>query len=341
MVQANDPAVAEAAVATARAAELAGIELFARRRPAELTALAAGLRPLHAEAGDELMRQGDEAVSFLLISSGSAQVSHVGPDGAVTVSEVGAGMVLGEIALLRHGRRTATVVAAGALDGWIGDAGAFEELVHIPGVLEQLVRIARQRLAAYVAAIPIQARDGTELLLRPVLPGDIERTAHGRVKFSAETLYRRFQSARTPTPAMMHYLFEVDYLDHFVWLVTTVDGAPVADARFVRDTEDPASAEIAFTVGDAYQGRGIGTLLMGALAVVARGDGITRFTGQVLSENVAMRAIMDRHGAYWERDEPGAVVGTITVPDDADLPFDAALAERIGAVGRQVIRSVG
>lgn len=60
-------------------------------------------------------------------------------------------------------------------------------------------------------------RDGSELCLRPVLPGDNERTARGPVQFSSETFYRRFQTTRAPTPSLMRYLFEVDYVDHFVW----------------------------------------------------------------------------------------------------------------------------
>jgi hypothetical protein len=54
-------------------------------------------------------------------------------------------------------------------------------------------------------------------------------------------------TAPIPSPALLHYLSEVDYVDHFVWVVT--DGSdPVADARFVRDESDPKIAEIAFTV---------------------------------------------------------------------------------------------
>lgn len=49
-----------------------------------------------------------------------------------------------------------------------------------------------------------------------------------------------------------------------------IDGPVVADARFVRDHDDLASAEIALNVADAYQGCGIGTLLLGALAITAR-----------------------------------------------------------------------
>jgi GNAT superfamily N-acetyltransferase len=44
------------------------------------------------------------------------------------------------------------------------------------------------------------------------------------------------------------------------------------DARFVRDESDPKIAEIAFTVADAYQGRGIGSLLISALSIAARVD---------------------------------------------------------------------
>lgn len=326
---------------TLLAGELAAIDIFAGCPIEDLTPLAAVLKPLRAGAGKALMHQGERAVSFLLISSGSAEVRHSGDDGVTIVNEVSAGMVVGEIALLRQGRRTATVTTSEPLSGWVGDGPAFAQMVQIPAVMGRLVRTARQRLAAYITAIPIRAHDGTELLLRPALPGDSVRTVHGHVEFSAETLYRRFMSARTPSPTLMNYLFEVDYVDHFVWVVTEVDGSPVADARFVRDEHDATAAEVAFTVGDAYQGRGIGTFLMAALAIVARLDGVERFTARVLSENAPMRAIFDRHGAYWERDDPAVVTTVIDVPDQTGLPFDQDVADRIKEVGRQAIQAVG
>ena len=164
----------------------------------------------------------------------------------------------------------------------------------------------------------------------------------GRCCSPSETFYRRFQTTRTPTASLMAYLFEVDYVDHFVWVMTEgVDGPVVADARFVRDVADPTVAEVAFIVGDDYQGRGVGTFLMDALAVAARGDGVKRFTARVLAENysdarnprpvrspVAPRRA--RRGDH--RDRRAAAARRCRSPEA--LPRDQFLA-------RQAIRAVG
>jgi RimJ/RimL family protein N-acetyltransferase len=212
-------------------------------------------------------------------------------------------------------------------------------MLRIPGIMQRLVRTVRQRLAAFITPIPIGLRDGTQLMLRPVLPGDRERTVHGHVHFSNETLYRRFMSARLPNQALLQYLSEVDYVDHFVWVVT--DGRdPVADARFIRDETDPTVAEIAFTVADAYQGRGIGSFLIGALSVAARVDDVERFSARMLSDNLPMRAIMDRHGAVWQREDVGVITTVIDVPGPRDLGFGREMADQITRVARQVIEAV-
>ena len=140
----------------------------------------------------------------------------------------------------------------------------------------------------------------------------------------------------------MTYLFEVDYKDHFVWVMTEGrEGPVVADARFVRDENDPTVAEVAFIVGDDYQGRGIGSFLMSALAVAARGDGVRRFTARVLADNLAMRKILERFGAQWEREDLGIVTTTIDVPPLRELSISKVLYREIHAMARQVMRAVG
>jgi len=325
-----------------RAEGLSDMELFEDCSAEQLHIVAERLRPLRASAGQVLMRQGEQAVSFILIHSGRAEVRHTGEDDTVVLDEVSAGVIVGEIALLRDKPRTATVTATEPLSGYIGDEKAFAVIADLPGVSERLLRTARQRLAAFVTPISVTLKDGTELRLRPVLPGDSERSNHPSVEFSSETLYRRFMSARAPSPALMDYLFQVDYVDHFVWvLVDGVDGPVVADVRFVRDVDDASVAEIAFIVADDYQGRGIGSLLMDALTISAQIGGVRRFTARLLADNLRMRTILDRFGAEWEHDEPGVVTTEFDVPSLDALRIDSKTAAEIRAVTRQVVRAVG
>ena len=323
-------------------AELASMDVFDGCTPEALVPVAELLQPLQAPVGEVLMRQGEPAVSFLLIHSGRAEFRHTGDDGGVIAGEVSAGAIVGEIALLRGTERTATVTVTEPLSGFVGDGRAFEAMARIPDISERMVRTARQRLAAFVTPVPIQLADGSELDLRPVLPGDNQRITRGPVEFSSETLYRRFMSPSGPSGALMDYLFEVDYVHHFVWVLADgIDGPVVADARFVRDEDDPCLGEIAFIVGDEYQGRGIGNFLMDALIVAAHVDGLKRFSARVLSDNVPMRAILDKFGAQWTRDEPGIVTTVFDVPALDTLRIRPAVAGQIRDTARQVIRAVG
>ncbi|OCB38085.1 acetyltransferase [Mycobacterium malmoense] len=318
--------------------ELAALPVFAGVPAEDLAGLAGLLEPLHAIAGEVLMRQGERAESFAIIASGRLVVRHVGPKGRVTTTELASATIIGEIALLRHAPRTATVTAREDVRGYTGYGAAFDCILAMPVLADRMLRTARQRLAAFIAPIPVSTRDGAPLSLRPVLPGDAERFKSSG-SFSRETLYRRYQGG-APTDARLAYLFEVDYVDHFVWVVTDgVAGPVVADARFVRDQDDPASAEVALTVADGYQGRGIGTLLLGALAVAARVDGIKRFHARVLSDNPPARVLGDKVNARWAHEEPGVVTTTGEIPRFRDLPLDRAVYQQIRDVARQVINA--
>jgi protein lysine acetyltransferase len=322
--------------------DLVGLEFFADCQRESLGQLAQQLRPVNAAPGQVLMRQGEHAVSFLLIASGHAEVTHVGTDGDTVEIEVGPGLIVGEMALLRDTTRNATVTARDQLDGWVGGREAFTSLLDVPRMEDRLLRTARQRLATYLTPIAITMRDRTVLHLRPVLPGDKARLVHGPVQFSSETLYRRFQTTRTPTRSLMSYLFEVDYVDHFVWVMTDgEDGPVVADARFVRDEVDPGVAEVAFIVGDDYQGRGVGTFLMEALSIAARSERVQRFTARVLSDNHPMRVILDRYGAHWHRDDLGVVTTVVRVPTLRELTVSPALYREIRALARHVMWAAG
>ena len=79
------------------------------------------------------------------------------------------------------------------------------------------------------------------------------------------------------TPPLARYLAEVDYVDHFAWVAVDSSGVPVGGVTYVRSASDRALADISFLIEDQFQGRGLGTLLMGAVAIAARRNGIDAF----------------------------------------------------------------
>src|SRR6202008_3621924 len=70
------------------------------------------------------------------------------------------------------------------------------------------------------------------------------------------------------------------------------DGCGVGIARYIRDADDPQAAEIAVTIVDEWQGRGLGTELLSRLSDLARQAGIRRFTALVSAENPASAGVL-------------------------------------------------
>jgi RimJ/RimL family protein N-acetyltransferase len=75
-----------------------------------------------------------------------------------------------------------------------------------------------------------------------------------------------------------------------------VTGTVVGTARFVRDEDDPSSAEVAFEVVDACQGRGVGRKLLSELGALAQREGIERFHVTVVPGNEPALTLLRRSG---------------------------------------------
>jgi len=312
------------------AADLARCDVLAAAARADLESLAKFLTPFAAPAGTVLLRRGEVAEHFLLMTSGSARVAF-GEDAAQKVTVVAEGSILGEMALLRGTRRSATVTAMTGTRGLKGGRAAFARLLAIPGVLDKVVTTARQRLAAGMVPVPVTLRDGTTAGLRPVYPGDQQELMRGEL-FSARTRYRRFLGPGQVTAALARYLTEVDYVDHFAWVA--LDGADVlvGGVTYVRSASDPALADISLMINDEFQGRGLGTLLIGAVAIAARRNGISRFCADVLAENAPARAILNHAGITWEPAEAGVKHGLVTVPDPGTFGITPGTAAALAAI---------
>jgi len=312
-------------------ADLARCDVLAAATRADLESLAGLLTPFAAPAGTVLLRRGDVAEHFLLLTSGRARVA-VGEERAQKVTGVAKGSILGEMALLRGTRRSATVTAVTETHGLKGGRAAFTRLLAIPGVLEKVVIKARQRLAADTAPVPVILRDGTAAGLRPIYPGDQHRLVRGEPLFSAKTRYQRFLGAADITPALARYLTDLDYVDHFAWVAVDSADVSIGGATYVRSASDRALADIAFLITDQFQGRGLGTLLMGAIAIAARCNGISRFYADVLAENAPARAILRHAGIKSESAKAGVVQGYAAVPDPGKFGITPNTAATLAAV---------
>ena len=312
-------------------ADLERCDVLAAAARADLESLAGLLIPFAAPAGTVLLRRGDVAEHFLLLTSGRARVAF-GEQGAQKVTAVAKGSILGEMALLRGTRRSATITAVTETRGLKGGRAAFARLLAIPEVLEKVVIQARQRLAADLVPVPVTLRDGTAAGLRPVYPGDQYALVRGEPLLSVKTRYQRFLGAVHMTPALARYLAEVDYVDHFAWVAVDSTDVPVGGASYVRSASDRALADISFLIEDEFQGRGLGTLLMGALAIAARRNGISRFCADVLAENAPMRAILAHAGIKWQPAQAGVVHGYAAVPDPGKFGITPGTAAALAAV---------
>ena len=76
----------------------------------------------------------------------------------------------------------------------------------------------------------------------------------------------------------------------------------------IEGEDRPEAAEVAFTVADGWQGRGVGSFLLDALAERARENGITVFTAEMLASNHAMRALFEHLGDVRWADTGDAVL---------------------------------
>jgi RimJ/RimL family protein N-acetyltransferase len=117
------------------------------------------------------------------------------------------------------------------------------------------------------------------------------------------------------TKIELERLVDVDSPIHrAVVAIERASGESIGIARYVRDADDPQTAEVAFAVVDAHQGRGVGSSLATALADVARRDGVRRLRAAIAPGNGAAVALVRRLGdpLEWRR-EAGLIEVTIAL----------------------------
>jgi len=146
-------------------------------------------------------------------------------------------------------------------------------------------------------------------MIRPVRPVDAQLLADGFARLSARSRRLRFLTPKTElSPAELRYFTDLDHHDHeALGALDHADGRGVGIARYIRDADDPQAAEIAVTIIDDWQGRGLGTELLAQLSERARSEGIRRFTALVAAGNPAMAGLLRNVRADLVRREHGAL----------------------------------
>ncbi|OXM47987.1 GNAT family N-acetyltransferase [Amycolatopsis thailandensis] len=166
--------------------------------------------------------------------------------------------------------------------------------------------------------------DGGTVHLRPVIPSDAEGLVafHGRL--SERTRYFRYFGAYPRIPQRDLERFSVvDHHDRVAFVALLGDDI-VAVGRYERLDQGP-SAEVAFVVDDAHQGRGLGSILLEHLAAAASESGLRRFVAEVLAENAAMVRVFRDAGYQVSREIEEGVL---------HLEFDIDPTEESLAVAR-------
>lgn len=148
-------------------------------------------------------------------------------------------------------------------------------------------------------------RDGSTVRVRPVRAEDRDAILAFLRDLSEESRRLRFFTGMADLDHLADRAADVDYLDR-MGLVATVRGAVVAHAVYLLIGED--RAEAAFAVADAYQGRGLGTIMLGQLAEAASEQGVRVFEAEVLPENHRMVEVFRESGFPIETmSEPGQI----------------------------------
>jgi acetate---CoA ligase (ADP-forming) len=141
-------------------------------------------------------------------------------------------------------------------------------------------------------------RDGSTATIRVAKPEDVEALRAFFEGLSPESRRRRFFSAAPPVPELISSLSDSsDPRSALTLLVMrTSEGAPPIVATGSYFAKDEQTAEVAFAVDKSFQGKGLGTVLLERLAVLAVRNGFTRFWAITHADNRAMRDVFRESG---------------------------------------------
>jgi acyl-CoA hydrolase/GNAT superfamily N-acetyltransferase len=164
---------------------------------------------------------------------------------------------------------------------------------------------------------PVTARNGTQLLMRPIRDTDEQKLSDFFYNLSESTVYKRWMvvKPRMPHSDLVRYL-NVDDRDNVAIVVETQpNGAEPELIGVARYHNDRATnfAEVAFVIRDDWQRQGLGSALLRHLIDIAKQNGVSGFTAEVLESNNPMLHVFRGSGLPVQTLHDGATC-RVTLP---------------------------
>lgn len=166
--------------------------------------------------------------------------------------------------------------------------------------------------AAYVEDFDLD--DGMRVRVRTVRPDDKAFFVQGFAALSAESRHRRCLTAKSAlTKQDLKFLTEFDGHEHYALGCVLLNDQGhelegLAGARYVRFADDASVAEMAITVVDNWQHRGIGKMLLEQLCEAAAARGVERFRCYILRENTDMRRLIEHVAEEYQYEADGSLL---------------------------------
>jgi acetyltransferase len=172
--------------------------------------------------------------------------------------------------------------------------------------------------------------DGRRITIRPIRPEDEPLMVRFHEKLSERTVYFRYFNLLKLTQRVAHErLTRICFIDYDRAMALVAEWRDPASGQRqilgvgrltkVRGTTE---AEFAVLVADEFQRHGIGGELVTRVKDVARAEGLTRLTGDVLTENAEMVRLCERHGftSSVKPDDPQVAQMTIELSPEPSVP---------------------
>lgn len=175
-------------------------------------------------------------------------------------------------------------------------------------------------------------RDGSTATVRLSRPDDAGGLEAFFARQSRESIQHRFFSAAPPQANWLQSICDSSDPRSCMTLIVSrvIDGKPqiVATASYL--SVEPRKAEVAFAVDDSLHGKGLGTLLLERLALLAVRNGFTHFWAVTHTDNRAMRDVFRDSGfAVEEHPAAGVVELDFTVLPSATSVERVAWRDRV------------